>query len=56
MNIIDRIQDNFAKGYFGKSMQIPELPQEWQAWTLKQDGWIGVKPENISDSRNSFRM
>lgn len=42
MNIIDRIQDNFAKGYFGKSMQIPELPQEWQAWTLKQDGWIGV--------------
>lgn len=23
-------------------MQIPELPQEWPAWTLKQDGWIGV--------------
>lgn len=42
MNIIERIQDNFAKGFFGKSMQIPELPQEWPAWTLKQNGWIGV--------------
>lgn len=42
MNIIERIQDNFAKGFFGKSMQIPELPEEWPAWTLKQNGWIGV--------------
>ena len=42
MNVIERIQDNFAKGFFGKSMQIPELPQEWPAWTLKQNGWIGV--------------
>ena len=42
MNIIERIQDNFAKGFFGKSMQIPELPQEWPAWTLKQSDWIAV--------------
>ena len=42
MNVIERIQDNFAKGFFGKSMQIPELPKEWPAWTLKQNGWIGV--------------
>lgn len=42
MNVIERIQDNFAKGFFGKSMQIPELPQEWPAWTLKQNEWIGV--------------
>lgn len=42
MNVIERIQDNFVKGFFGKSMQIPELPQEWPAWTLKQNGWIGV--------------
>lgn len=42
MNVIERIQDNFAKGFFGKSMKIPELPQEWPAWTLKQNGWIGV--------------
>lgn len=42
MNVIERIQDNFSKGFFGKSMQILELPKEWPAWTFKQDEWIGV--------------
>ena len=42
MNVVERIQDNFSKGFFGKSMQILELPKEWPAWTFKQDGWIGV--------------
>lgn len=42
MNIIERIRDNFARGFFGKAMKIPELPEECIAWTLKQNGWIGV--------------
>lgn len=42
MNIIERIQDNFARGFFGKAMKIPELPEACTAWTLKENGWIGV--------------
>ena len=42
MEIIDRLKDNFNRGYFGKSMIIPELPDEYPAWTLKQNDWIGV--------------
>lgn len=42
MTIIERIQDNFNKGYFGKSMPIDELPEEYPAWTLKNPNWVGV--------------
>ena len=42
MDVIERIKDNFNKGYFGKSMPISELPEEFPAWTLKQSEWIGV--------------
>ena len=42
MTIIERIQDNFNKGYFGKSMPIDELPEEYPAWTLKHHNWVGV--------------
>lgn len=42
MDIIERIKDNFAKGYFNRSMQIPELPEECPAWTFKYANWIGV--------------
>lgn len=42
MNIVERIKDNFSKGYFGKAMDIPELPKEYPAWTLKENGWVGV--------------
>lgn len=42
MEIVERIKDNFNRGFFGKSMVIPELPEEFPAWTLKQDNWIGV--------------
>lgn len=42
MEIVERIKDNFNRGFFGKSMIIPELPQEYPAWTLKQNTWIGV--------------
>lgn len=42
MDVIERIKDNFNKGYFGKAMPIGELPKEYPAWTLKQSKWIGV--------------
>lgn len=42
MNIVERIKDNFNKGYFGKSMAIPELPEEFPAWTYKQNNYVGV--------------
>jgi len=42
MNIVERITDNFSKGYFGKAMDIPELPEDYPAWTLKENGWVGV--------------
>lgn len=42
MEMVERIKDNFNRGFFGKSMIIPELPQEYPAWTLKQKAWIGV--------------
>ena len=42
MEIVERIKENFNRGYFGKSMAIPELGTDYPAWTIKQDGWIGV--------------
>lgn len=42
MEIIERIRQNFNRGYFDKSMIIPELPPEYPAWTLKQGNWVGV--------------
>lgn len=42
MDIVERIKENFNRGYFGKSMVIPELAADFPAWTIKQDGWIGV--------------
>lgn len=42
MDFVERIKDNFSKGYFGKAMDIPELPAEYPAWTLKGNGWVGV--------------
>lgn len=35
MDLVERIKDNFSKGYFGKAMDIQELPNEHPAWTLK---------------------
>lgn len=42
MDLVERIKDNFSKGYFGKAMDIQELPNEHPAWTLKGNGWVGV--------------
>lgn len=42
MTIVERIQDNFINGYFGRAMEIFELPNEYPAWTFKQDNLVGV--------------
>lgn len=42
MEIIDRIKENFNRGYFDKAMIINELPEEYPAWTIKRNDWIGV--------------
>ncbi len=42
MDIVGRIKDNFSKGYFRKAMDIPELPEDYPAWTLKENDWVGV--------------
>lgn len=42
MDIIERIKNNFNKGYFGKAMLIEELPEEYPAWTIKRNEWVGV--------------
>ena len=48
MDIVERIKNNFNKGFFGKGMLIPELPEEFPAWTFKQDDWVAVAvPVNI---------
>ena len=42
MDITEQIKDNFNRGFFGKSMQISELPDDYPAWTIKQNHWVGV--------------
>ena len=42
MDIVERIKNNFNKGYFGKGMLIPGLPEEYPAWTFKQNDWVAV--------------
>lgn len=42
MDIVERIKNNFSKGYFRKAMDIPELPEDYPAWTLKENDWVGV--------------
>ena len=42
MDIVERIKNNFNKGFFGKGMLIPELPEEFPAWTFKQNDWVAV--------------
>lgn len=42
MELISRIKNNFNKGYFDKAMSIKELPENYPAWTIKSNDWIGV--------------
>lgn len=56
MQIAERIRDNFNRGFFGKSMQIAELPDDYPAWTLKDANWIGVAVpiEHYFEFKESF--
>lgn len=42
MTLLESIKNNFVKGYSGKAMEITGLPQEYKAWTIKQEHWIAV--------------
>lgn len=42
MNLVERINDNFNNGFFGKAMLIRDLPNEYPAWTINQRNWYGV--------------
>ncbi len=42
MSLQSEIQDNLNRGYTHKAMKITCLPDEYPAWTVKQDTWIGV--------------
>lgn len=61
MDLIERIKDNFNKGYFNKAMAIDELPEEYPAWTIKKDKWVGVavpldSPMSFSEHFTNARM
>lgn len=45
MDYVQVIKDNFNKGYFNKAMEISGLPNNYPAWTIKQNGWYGVAVE-----------
>lgn len=42
MELIERIKNNFNKGFFDKAMLIEDLPVEYPAWTIKNSNWVGV--------------
>jgi hypothetical protein len=42
MDLIERIKNNFNKGFFNKAMPISGLPDEYPAWTIKKSDWVGV--------------
>lgn len=42
MELIERIKNNFNRGFFDKAMLIDELPAEYPAWTIKKSDWVGV--------------
>ena len=42
MDICERIRENFNRGFFDRAMSIQELPEEYPAWTFKQNNWVGV--------------
>lgn len=42
MNLIENIKNNFNKGYFNKAMLIDGIDQQYPAWTIKKDNFVGV--------------
>lgn len=42
MDICERIRENFNRGFFDRAMSIQGLPEEYPAWTFKQNNWVAV--------------
>ena len=42
MTLQEEIRNNLNRGFTGKAMRIRALPDEYPAWTIKQDDWYGV--------------
>ncbi len=40
--LLQEIQDNLNRGFTNRAMRITCLPEEYPAWTVKQENWIGV--------------
>ena len=41
-SLLQEIQNNLNRGFTRKAMKITCLPEEYPAWTVKQENWIGV--------------
>lgn len=54
--LLDRIKENFSRGYFGKVMALEGLPEEYPAWTIKKDNWLGIAVplENFTEFSENF--
>lgn len=42
MTLQEEIRNNLNRGFTGKAMKITALPEEYPAWTIKQEDWYGV--------------
>lgn len=42
MYLLEEIRNNLNRGFTGKAMRITALPDNYPAWTIKQDNWYGV--------------
>lgn len=54
--LLDRIKENFSRGYFGKVMALEGLPDEYPAWTIKKNDWLGIAVplENFTEFSEYF--
>lgn len=42
MLLQEEIRNNLNRGFTGRAMRIRNLPEEYPAWSIKQDDWYGV--------------
>ncbi len=49
MDLVEKIRDNFNKGYNRKAMVIDGLGDDFPAWTIKYDDYIGVLVPYLKD-------
>lgn len=49
MDLVEKIRDNFNKGYYRKAMIIDGLDDKFPAWTIKFEDYIGVLVPYLKD-------